>query len=192
MANSTFNGPIRSEGGFKQISLSNGVATDNFTIDSSGNIDSTGNIATTGNITIKQKIDNSTFNTGSAVTDTLTAAESGTIFTIDGTGDIVVNMPALSTSNPGITYEFIVTTAVGGGKTVTFVLPGSAVSNWYGALSLMGGTAANPASDVAGDTLTLPNSTVVNSRVRLTCISDDGTNSTWKAEALSSPIATIG
>ena len=61
MANSTFNGPIRSEGGFKQISLSNGVATDNFTIDSSGNIDSTGNIASTGNITIKQKIDNSTF-----------------------------------------------------------------------------------------------------------------------------------
>ena len=181
MANSTFNGPIRSEGGFKQISLSNGVATDNFTIDSSGNIDSTGNIASTGNITIKQKIDNSTFNTGSAVTDTLTAAESGT----------VVNMPALSTSNPGITYEFIVTTAVGGGKTVTFVLPGAGVSNWFGALSLMGGTAANPASDVAGDTLTLPNSTVVNSRVRLTCISDDGTNSTWKAEALSSPIATI-
>jgi len=191
MANSTFNGPIRSEGGFKQISLSNGVATDNFTIDSSGNIDSTGNIASTGNITIKQKIDNSTFNTGGAVTDTLTAAESGTIFTIDGTGDIVVNMPALSTSNPGITYEFIVTTAVGGGKTVTFVLPGAGVSNWFGALSLMGGTAANPASDVAGDTLTLPNSTVVNSRVKLTCISDDATNSTWKVEALSSPIATI-
>ena len=55
----------------------------------------------------------------------------------------------------------------------------------------MGGTAANPASDVAGDTLTLPNSTVVNSRVKITCISDDGTNSTWKAEALSSPISTI-
>lgn len=55
MANSTFNGPIRSEGGFKQISLSNGVATDNFTIDSSGNIDSTGNIASTGNITINRR-----------------------------------------------------------------------------------------------------------------------------------------
>jgi hypothetical protein len=55
----------------------------------------------------------------------------------------------------------------------------------------MGGTAANPASDVAGDTLTLVNSTVVNSRVKLTCVSDDGTNSTWKAETLTSPIATI-
>jgi hypothetical protein len=99
-------------------------------------------------------------------------------------------MPALSTANVGTTYEFIVTTAVGAGTTVTFVLPGSLVSNWYAALQLMDGTAANPATDVAGDTLTLPNSTVVNSRVKLTCLSDDGTNSTWKAETLTSPIAT--
>ena len=42
------------------------------------------------------------------------------------------------------------------GKTVTFVLRGAGVSNFFGALSLMGGTAANPASDVAVDTLTLP------------------------------------
>ena len=113
------------------------------------------------------------------------------IFEFTDTDDIVVNMPALSTSNPGTTYEFFVTTAVGGAKTVTFVLPGAGVSNFYGALSLMGGTAANPASDVAGDTLTLVNSTAVNARVKLTCITDDGTNSTWKAETLSTPIATI-
>ena len=136
-------------------------------------------------------VDNTTLNTGAAVTTTLTRAQSGTLFTVDGTGDIVVNMPALSTDNPGTTYEFFVTTAVGAGTTVTFVLPGSAVSNFYGALSLMGGTAANPASDVAGDTLTLVNSTAVNARVKLTCVTDDGTNSTWKAETLSTPLATI-
>ena len=194
MANTTFKGPVRAENGFEQISINSttGAVTTNFDIDTSGNVDAgSGNIASTGALTIRQKIDNSTFNTGSAVTDTLTAAESGTLFTIDGTGDIIVNMPALSTDNPGITYEFIVTTAVGGSTTVTFVLPGSGVSNWYGALSLMGGTAANPATDVAGDTLTLVNSTVVNSRVKLTCVTDDGTNSTWKAEALASPISTI-
>jgi hypothetical protein len=194
MANTTFKGPVRAENGFEQISINSttGAVTTNFDIDTSGNVDAgSGNIASTGALTIRQKVDNTTFNTGSAVTDTLTAAESGTLFTIDGTGDIIVNMPALSTDNPGIIYEFIVTTAVGGGKTVTFVLPGSAVSNWYGALSLMGGTAANPATDVAGDTLTLVNSTVVNSRVKLTCVTDDGTNSTWKAEVLSSPISTI-
>ena len=136
-------------------------------------------------------IDSTTFNTGSAVTSTLTVAQSGTLFEVDGTGDIVVNMPALSTDNVGLTYEFFVTTAVGGGTTVTFVLPGSGVSNWFGALQLLAGTASNPVNDIAGDTLTLANSTVVNSRVKITCISDDGTNSTWKAEALSSPIATI-
>jgi hypothetical protein len=137
-------------------------------------------------------VDNTTLNTGAAVTTTLTAAQSETLFEVDGTGDIVVNMPALSTANVGLTYEFFVTTAVGAGTTVTYVLPGAGVSNWFGALSLMGGTAANAASDVAGDTLTLVNSTAVNARVKLTCVSDgDGTNSTWKAETLSTPLATI-
>jgi len=170
---------VRSENGFQSISknATTGAVTVDATYDARPNF--------------RVSVDNTTLNTGAAVTTTLTTAQSGTIFEIDGTDDIVVNMPALSTANVGTTYEFIVTTAVGAAKTVTFVLPGSAVSNFYGALTLLGGVAANPASDVAGDTLTLPNSTVVNSRVKLTCISDDGTNSTWKAEALSSPIATI-
>lgn len=136
-------------------------------------------------------VDNSTLNTGAAVTTTLTVAQSNTLFNVNGVGNIVVNMPALSVDNVGTTYEFFVTTAVGAATTVTFVLPGSGVSDFMGALQLLGGTAANPASDVAGDTLTLVNSTVVNSRVKLTCVSDDATNSKWKAETLSSPIATI-
>jgi len=179
MANTTFSGAVRSENGFQSITknATTGAVTVEATYDARPNF--------------RVTVDSTTLNTGSAVTTTLTTAQSGTIFEIDGTDDIVVNMPALSTANVGTTYEFIVTTAVGGAKTVTFVLPGAGVSNFYGALSLMGGAAANPASDVAGDTLTLPNSTVVNSRVKLTCISDDGTNSTWKAETLSSPIATI-
>ena len=136
-------------------------------------------------------VDSSTFNTGGAVTSTLTAAQSGTLFEVDGTGDIVVNMPALSTGNVGLTYEFFVTTAVGAGTTVIFVLPGSGVSNWFGALQLLAGTASNPVNDIAGDTLTLANSTLVNSRVKITCVSDDATNSTWKAETVTSPVATI-
>ena len=179
MANTTFIGAVRSENGFKTISKnsSTGAITDEAVYNVRPNF--------------RVSVDNATFNTGAAVTDTLTRAESGTIFTIDGTDDIVVNMPALSTANVGTTYEFIVTTAVGGAKTVTFVLPGAGVSNFYGALQLMGGSAANPASDVAGDTLTLQNSTAVNGRVKLTCVSDDGTNSTWKAETVTTPIATI-
>ena len=179
MANTTFSGAVRSENGFQSITKDSttGAVTVEATYDVRPNF--------------RVTVDNTTLNTGAAVTTTLTTAQSGTIFEIDGTDDIVVNMPALSTANVGTTYEFIVTTAVGAAKTVTFVLPGSGVSNFYGALTLLGGVAANPASDVAGDTLTLVNSTVVNSRVKLTCISDDGTNSTWKAETLTSPIATI-
>lgn len=179
MSNTNFSGPVRSENGFQSITknATTGAVTVEATYDARPNF--------------RVTVDNTTLNTGAAVTTTLTTAQSGTIFEIDGTDDIVVNMPALSTANVGTTYEFIVTTAVGAAKTVTFVLPGAGVSNFYGALTLLGGVAANPASDVTGDTLTLPNSTVVNSRVKLTCISDDGTNSTWKAETLSSPIATI-
>jgi hypothetical protein len=179
MGTTTFDGAVRSENGFKTITknATTGAVTVEATYDTRPNFRIT--------------VDNATFNTGGAVTDTLTIDQSGTLFNVDGTGNIVVNMPALATANVGATYEFLVTTAVGAGTTVTFVLPGSAVSNFYGALSLMGGTAANPATDVAGDTLTLPNSTVVNSRVTLTCVADDATNSTWKAEALSSPISTI-
>ena len=179
MAKTFFSGPVQSENGFESVTknATTGAVTVEATYDARPNF--------------RVTVDNTTLNTGAAVTTTLTTAQSGTIFEIDGTDDIVVNMPALSTANVGTTYEFFVTTAVGAAKTVTFVLPGAGVSNFFGALTLLGGVAANPASDVAGDTLTLPNSTVVNSRVKLTCISDDGTNSTWKAETLSSPIATI-
>ena len=179
MANTTFNGPVRSENGFQSVTKNGttGAITVEATYDTRPNF--------------RQTVDNTTLNTGAAVTTTLTTAQSGTLFNIDGTGDIVVNMPALSTANVGTTYDFLVTTAVGAGTTVTFVLPGSAVSNFFATLQLTGGVAANPTIDNAGDTLTLVNSTVVGSRVRLVCVADDGTNSTWQASFVGSPIATV-
>ena len=179
MANTTFTGAVRSENGFQSITknATTGAVTVEATYDARPNF--------------RQTIDNATLNTGAAVTTTLTTAQSGTLFEVDGTDDIVVNMPALSTANVGTSYEFFVTTAVASGKTVTFVLPGAGVSNWFAALSLMDGSAANPASDVAGDTLTLLATTAANARVKVTCISDDGVNSTWKAETLSTPLATV-
>ena len=179
MGTTTFNGPVRSENGFKSISIaaSTGVVTDESVYQIRAKF--------------RQTVDNSTFNTGAAVTDTLTAQQSGTLFTIDGTDDIVINMPALSTANVGTTYEFFLTTAMASGKTTTLVLPGAGVSNFYGMLYLVGGTAANAATGISGDTLTLIALTVANARVKVTCVTDDGTNSTWKAETLSTPIATI-
>ncbi len=130
-------------------------------------------------------------NSAGAATITLTRAQSGSLFLINGVADNIVNMPALSTANVGVYYEFVVLTAVGGSVTTTFVLPGSAVSNFYGYIDLVAGAAANTASDVAGDTLTLVASTTINARVKLQCVSDDGTNSTWLATVTSTPIATI-
>ena len=91
-------------------------------------------------------------------------------------------------------FNFAVTMGhdnVASDKTTTIVLPGSAVSAFQAMLSLVAGTAANAVSDVAGDTLTLVNSTVANARVSMTCVSDDGTNSKWMTTALSTPIATV-
>ena len=191
MGNSTFSGPVRSQDGFQSITTntSTGADTTNSTYGTNASIG--GTLAVTESITGKRAV-NTDFNAATAKTETLTAAQSGTLFLINGAAANIVNLPALSTGNVGVTYDFQLTVAVGGSVTTTFVLPGSAVSNFQGMLSLVAGTAANAVSDVAGDTLTLPNSTVANARVSMTCVADDGTNSTWMATALSTPIATIG
>jgi len=202
MANTTFNGPVRSKNGFEDITVaaSTGIETTNSTYGENASVGGTfavtgastftGAVSVTGSITGLRSV-NTDFNAAGAKTETLTAAQSGTLFLINGAAANIVNLPALSTGNVGVTYEFQLTVAVGGSVTTTFVLPGSAVSNFQGMLSLVAGTAANAVSDVAGDTLTLPNSTVANARISMTCVVDDGTNSTWMATALSTPIATI-
>jgi len=198
MANSTSSGPIRSEGGFEQITVTaaTGAETTNFDIDSSGNITDVGSIASDGAISttstiLGKKVINTTFNATAAKSEAITAAQSGTLFLIDGTNNNVITLPTVSTANVGVHYEFQLTVAVASGKTTTIVLPGSAVSAFQGMLSLVAGTAANAVSDVAGDTLTLVAATVLNARVSMTCVSDDGTNSKWMTTALSTPIATI-
>jgi hypothetical protein len=190
MGNTTYTGAVRSENGFSDISKNSdtGAVTTNSTYSNNASVG--GTLAVTQSITGKKSI-NTDFNASSALTQTLTAAQSGTLFLIDGTANNVVNMPALSTENVGVHYEFQLTVAVGGSTTTTFVLPGSAVSAFQGMVSLVAGTAANAVSDVAGDTLTLVNSTVLNARVSMTCVSDDGTNSKWMTTVLSTPIATI-
>ena len=198
MANSTFSGPVRSEGGFEQITVaaSTGAITTNFDLDASGNITDVGSIASDGAISttstiLGKKVINTTFNASAAKSEAITAAQSGTLFLIDGTNNNVITLPTVSTANVGVHYEFQLTVAVASGKTTTIVLPGSAVSAFQAMLSLVAGTAANAVSDVAGDTLTLVNSTVLNARVSMTCVSDDGTNSKWMTTALSTPIATV-
>jgi hypothetical protein len=150
----------------------------------------TGDIkATDGVVSGKREII-STFNTSSAVTGSLTRAQSGGILLIDGTEDNVINLPAAATANVGTFYDYIVLTIGASDKTTIFNIAGSG-GNFFGTLSLSGGTAANAVIDNGGDALTLVNSTVVGSRGRITCLVDNGTNGTWQVESVGSPIATI-
>ena len=130
------------------------------------------------------------FNAAGAVTATLTVAESGSTVLIHGTNNNIINLPAAATTNPGLYYDFIVLTAVGGSTTTIVNIAGSG-GNFVGSLSLAGGTAANAVFDNAGDAFTFVSSTVIGSRARITCLTDDGTNGVWQVESVASPIATI-
>jgi len=166
------------------------IPTGTTNVNAAGNLTVAGNIkATDGVVSGKREII-STFNTSSAVTGSLTRAQSGGILLIDGTENNVINLPAANTANVGTFYDYVVLTIGASDKTTIFNIAGSG-GNFFGALYLSGGTAANAVIDNAGDALTLVNSTVVGSRGRITCLVDNGTNGTWQVESVGSPIATI-
>jgi len=192
MANSTFNGPIRSENGFEQISIADvtGVVTTNFDIDASGNIDSSGSIATSSTLTARRPII-TTWEASGAITSALTIAQSGSIVLIHGTLDNVVNIPASSGANTGAYFDFLVTTAVGSGKTTTVAIPAATGSTFYLQAQLAAGTAANPVITNSGDTFTFVAATAVGARCRITCVSDNGTGQVWMATSVGTPISTV-
>ena len=105
MANTTFNGPVRSENGFEQISIAanTGAVTTNLDVDSSGNITTTGYVSSYANV--------------SSITDATKSVEStdsGTVYTLNRAAGIVVTLP---TAAAGINYTFIVgTTFTGAGQ----------------------------------------------------------------------------
>ena len=98
MANTTFNGPVRSETGFEQITIAakTGTVTTNLDVDSSGNITTTGYLSAYSNV--------------SSITDATKSVEStdsGTVYTLNRAGGIVVTLP---TAVAGLNYTFIVGT----------------------------------------------------------------------------------
>ena len=120
MANTTFNGPVRSEGGFEQISKAagTGTVTNNFDIDSSGNVSGSGTLKLTGAANILSDYESIT-----AATKTLTSADTGTGFGFNRAGGIVVTLP---TPAAGIIYKFLVeTTFTGAGQIKTATTDGT-------------------------------------------------------------------
>ena len=105
MSNTTFNGPVRSENGFEQISIasSTGTVTTNLDIDTSGNVTTTGYVSSYDNI-----VDIT------AATYTVASTQSGAVFTLNRAAGIVVTLP---TAAAGLNYTFIVgTTFTGAGQ----------------------------------------------------------------------------
>jgi len=105
MANTTFNGPVRSEGGFEQISKnsSTGAVTTNLDVDTSGNLVTTGYVSSYDNVV---SIEDATY--------TVATTQSGAVFTLNRAAGIVVTLP---TAAAGLNYTFIVgTTFTGAGQ----------------------------------------------------------------------------
>jgi len=120
MANSTFNGPVRSENGFEQIAITakTGAVTTNFDIDASGNVSGTGTMKMTGATNFVKDYESLT-----AATKTLTAADSGTVYGFNRAAGIVVTLP---TPAAGVHYQFLVeTTFTGAGQIKTATTDGT-------------------------------------------------------------------
>ena len=115
MANTTFNGPVRSEGGFEQITKnsSTGAITTNLDVDTSGNVSTTG---TLNNLFPVTSVTDATF--------TPTTAQSGTIFSLNRAAGITVTLPAAAA---GWFYEFHIGTTFTG----SFILQGASSADTF-------------------------------------------------------------
>ena len=120
MANTTFNGPVRAEQGFKQISknATTGAITDQLTVDSSGNLAQTAGVNN-----LITDVENLT-----AATKTVTAADTGTTYLLNRAGGIVVTLP---TAAAGLQYKFIIGTTFTG----TFSIDAAAAVDIFTAAS---------------------------------------------------------
>ena len=102
MANTTFNGPVRSENGFEQISVASGTGavTTNLDVDTSGNLVTTGYVSAYDNVV---SITDATYSVEST--------QSGAVFTLNRAAGIVVTLP---TAVAGLHYTFLVGTTFTG------------------------------------------------------------------------------
>ena len=120
MANTTFQGNVRAESGLEQVtkSATTGAYTTNFDVDSSGNVSGTGTIKLTGATNMLSDYESIT-----AATKTLTAADSGTVYGFNRAAGIVVTLP---TPAAGVQYQFLVeTTFSGAGQIKTATTDGT-------------------------------------------------------------------
>ena len=101
MGNTTFNGPVRSEGGFEVITktAATGAITTNLDIDASGNISTS--TATISALAPYVSLTDATY--------APTASQSGSVFVFNRAAGVVVTLPVAAA---GVHYKFIVGTTI--------------------------------------------------------------------------------
>jgi len=192
MANTTFNGPVRSQNGFEDISVASGTGTETTNSTYGNNASIGGTLAVTGAVKAKRSVVK-TWEATTAVSDTLSIADSGAVVLIHGTLDNVITLPASATATEGAYFDFLVTTAVGSGKTTTIAIPASTGSTFLAQTQLAAGTAANPVITNSGDTFTFVAGSGIGSRCRITCITAvTSGKQVWMATSVGTPISTVG
>jgi len=192
MANTTFNGPVRSQNGFEDISVASGTGTETTNSTYGNNASIGGTLAVTGAVKAKRSVVK-TWEATTAVSDTLSIADSGAVVLIHGTLDNVITLPASATATEGAYFDFLVTTAVGSGKTTTIAIPAATGSTFLAQTQLAAGTAANPVITNSGDTFTFVAGSGIGSRCRITCITAvTSGKQVWMATSVGTPISTVG
>ena len=156
MANSTFNGPVRSEGGFEQITVTakTGAVTNNFDVDTSGNVSGTGTVKITGAMNYVKDVESLT-----DATKTITSADSGTVYLINRAAGVAITGVSGTASTVAVGDETVTgdanmsvtnvvgTTALGTLSTVTeniFPVTGLAATGSVGSLTVVGTAVIQP------------------------------------------------
>jgi len=128
---------------------------------------------------------------GGDKTVSLSARESGSILHCDAdTNNIIFNLPAIDAANKaGLTYTFVNTTAVDSGHTIVINTNGTDGNDKF---LMYGFNGATSITDVAGDTLTIPNSAAIGTVVRITCLASGASNAAeiWLAEVFGASAVT--
>ena len=165
MGNTTYSGPVRSEGGFEQITKnsSTGVITTNFDIDTSGNITGTGTSTITGATTFV--VPTVTILAAYTSGTVLTAAQSGSIVTFPAMdAGATLSLPAAATC-VGSTFHFVMLGTAG--NDIDIITNGS--EKIIGCVPK--GDGDNVGIADANDSIGFDANAVVGSSFKVTCIS---------------------
>jgi len=165
MGNTTYSGPVRSEGGFEQITkaAATGAITTNFDIDSSGNITGTGTSTITGATTFV--VPTVTILAAYTSGTVLTAAQSGSIVTFPAMdAGATLSLPAAATC-VGSTFHFVMLGTAG--NDVDIITNGS--EKIIGCVPK--GDGDNVGIADANDSVGFDANAVVGSSFKVTCIS---------------------